>query len=277
MFPCRFALTRAAPIVRGSCPIFGHVSRMSSGNVPGSSGENLFYFAVVGGATIGAGIYVYRTLCRDAARYQDRVSTLGTRAEAYFVPKPWPPKYDVAAAQELDNSESHVNDETGEVEAVHVSTTQLEETAVPEEPEPSAPQAEEESLPRAQEGGKPHEEETSSYTSADEAIAPHELGQVSTAIVQEATPSNDDGPSDELTGDTVPESVEDSSSAEQVTLSHEPVQSTEATHSNYERPNEESISDAVPESAEDSSSEEQVTLRHEPFQSTEETTSSTAS
>ncbi|XP_060102727.1 protein MGARP-like isoform X2 [Heteronotia binoei] len=64
---------------------------MSSGSVPGSSGENLIYGLFVVGAA-GAGIfYAYKVILSDHARYNERIEQIQQRNTEEWKPRPWPP------------------------------------------------------------------------------------------------------------------------------------------------------------------------------------------
>nr|XP_033795221.1 protein MGARP isoform X2 [Geotrypetes seraphini]XP_033795231.1 protein MGARP isoform X2 [Geotrypetes seraphini]XP_033795240.1 protein MGARP isoform X2 [Geotrypetes seraphini] len=52
---------------------------MSSSSVPGSSGESMIYYLIVGVSVAGAGSYIYRTLHSDRARYTDRINCMEER------------------------------------------------------------------------------------------------------------------------------------------------------------------------------------------------------
>ncbi|XP_062992497.1 protein MGARP isoform X2 [Elgaria multicarinata webbii] len=95
MYLCRVAwqtvasrLARAAPLLRGHVPF----RQMSSGNVPGSSGENMIYYLFLFGAATTGGIYAYRTVTSDKARYNERINDMQQRNTAEWKPKPWPPQ-----------------------------------------------------------------------------------------------------------------------------------------------------------------------------------------
>ncbi|XP_053315434.1 protein MGARP [Spea bombifrons] len=91
MHLCRTAWQKLAPLAsgRGIISLFrnGPVRQMSSTSVPGSSGSALPYYLLTGVAVTGGGIYVYRTLARDRARFQDRHSYIDSRQKADLVPR----------------------------------------------------------------------------------------------------------------------------------------------------------------------------------------------
>ncbi|XP_042323423.1 protein MGARP [Sceloporus undulatus] len=82
------------PVLRGHAPF----RQMSSGSVPGSSGENMIYYLIVVGAASAGGFYAYRTVTSDKARYNERVEDIQQRSTSEWKPKPWPP-------QSLENEE----------------------------------------------------------------------------------------------------------------------------------------------------------------------------
>ncbi|XP_028599666.2 protein MGARP [Podarcis muralis] len=97
----------AAPFVRGHAPF----RQMSSGSVPGSSGENFIYYLLVAGAAAAGGFLAYRTVTSDKSRYNERISDMQQRTVAEWKPKPWPP-------QSLENDETEANETTDASEEV---------------------------------------------------------------------------------------------------------------------------------------------------------------
>nr|XP_056711813.1 protein MGARP [Euleptes europaea] len=93
--------SRAAPLLRGHVPF----RQMSSGNVPGSSGENLIYYLFVVGAASAASFYAYKTVTSDKTRYNERIEEIQRRNTAEWKPKPWPP-------QSLENDETETKEVT---------------------------------------------------------------------------------------------------------------------------------------------------------------------
>ncbi|KAM4696758.1 apoptosis-inducing factor 1, mitochondrial [Rhinophrynus dorsalis] len=55
----------------------------STSRVPRPENERTLYALIVGVSTIGAGIYVYRTLCRDRARFNERTTYLSLSKQTY--------------------------------------------------------------------------------------------------------------------------------------------------------------------------------------------------
>ncbi|XP_061440936.1 protein MGARP isoform X3 [Rhineura floridana] len=81
-------LTRAAPFLRGHVPF----RPMSSGSVTGSSGQKFIYYLIVIGAAGGGGLYAYKTVTSDNARYKKRLDNMQQRSTAEWKPKSWPPQ-----------------------------------------------------------------------------------------------------------------------------------------------------------------------------------------
>ncbi|KAM9331486.1 protein MGARP [Gastrophryne carolinensis] len=82
MQSCRSAWQRLAPLTqRGTTALvrYAPVRQMSASSVPGSSGSSLPYYLFVGVAMTGAGVYVYRTLSSDRARYSERHEYIETQ------------------------------------------------------------------------------------------------------------------------------------------------------------------------------------------------------
>lgn len=87
MHLCRNAWQKLAPLThRGAAALLRNASarQMSSGSVPGSSGEALPYYLLVGVAFAGGGFYAYRTVSRDKARFQDRHDYINTQLKPAF-------------------------------------------------------------------------------------------------------------------------------------------------------------------------------------------------
>ncbi|XP_054845789.1 protein MGARP isoform X2 [Eublepharis macularius] len=111
-------LARAAPLLRGQVPF----RQMSSGSVPGSSGENVIYYLCVVGATTAGGFYVYKTINSDKTRYNERIEDIQKRSTAEWKPKPWPPESlesDETETKEVTDANEEAKDAaTEETEAV---------------------------------------------------------------------------------------------------------------------------------------------------------------
>ncbi|XP_018098794.1 protein MGARP [Xenopus laevis] len=97
MYLCRTAWQKLAPVARNSGAAAALLRdaparQMSSGSVTGSSGSSLPYTLFVCAAVAGGGIYVYSTLTRDQARFQDRHEYINSRPKPEIATKPWPPQ-----------------------------------------------------------------------------------------------------------------------------------------------------------------------------------------
>ncbi|XP_074849392.1 protein MGARP isoform X1 [Carettochelys insculpta] len=66
--------------------------QMSSGSVPGSSGENLIYYLCAGVVSAAGLFYGYRTVISDKKRYNERIQAIQQSNTAEWKPKPWPPE-----------------------------------------------------------------------------------------------------------------------------------------------------------------------------------------
>nr|XP_015207225.1 PREDICTED: apoptosis-inducing factor 1, mitochondrial isoform X2 [Lepisosteus oculatus] len=58
----------------------------ASSGVPGSGGQNLLYYLLVGGSVLGAGAYVYNIIQGDKRRFQERMSKLAARPSQETAP-----------------------------------------------------------------------------------------------------------------------------------------------------------------------------------------------
>nr|XP_034967674.1 protein MGARP [Zootoca vivipara] len=113
----------AAPFVRRQAPF----RQMSSGSVPGSSGENIIYYLLVAGATAAGGFLAYRTISSDKARYNERISDMQQRTAAEWKPKPWPPQEnDETEANETIAASEEVKDAVEETAAVTTGESEVE-------------------------------------------------------------------------------------------------------------------------------------------------------
>ncbi|XP_075050855.1 protein MGARP [Mixophyes fleayi] len=83
MYLCRSTWQRLAPLThRGAAAALlrnAPVRQMSSSSVPGSTGEALPYYLFLGAALTGGGVYLYRTLSSDKARFRDRHEYIQTQ------------------------------------------------------------------------------------------------------------------------------------------------------------------------------------------------------
>ncbi|XP_018420018.1 PREDICTED: protein MGARP-like [Nanorana parkeri] len=71
MLVCRSAWQRLVPLTqRAAVSLLRNapVRQMSASSVPGSSGEALPYYLLVGVTMLGGVVYAYRTVCNDRAR-----------------------------------------------------------------------------------------------------------------------------------------------------------------------------------------------------------------
>ncbi|XP_075786055.1 protein MGARP isoform X1 [Pelodiscus sinensis] len=111
-----------APLLRTPAPL----RQMSSGSVPGSSGENLIYYLFAGVACTAGGYYAYRTVTSDKKRYNERIHAIQQSNTAEWKPKPWPPQGD-----EMETAE--VTEES--MQATEVPTEEAEELTADESTE----------------------------------------------------------------------------------------------------------------------------------------------
>ncbi|KAM6076410.1 protein MGARP [Chlamydotis macqueenii] len=79
--------------------------QMSSGSVPGSSGENMIYYLLAGVAAFGGLFYAYRVVSSSRSRYIEHVNILHERAEERKN-KPWPSKGDEEETAEVTEAET---------------------------------------------------------------------------------------------------------------------------------------------------------------------------
>ncbi|CAJ0946789.1 unnamed protein product [Ranitomeya imitator] len=86
MHLCRNAWQKLAPLTqRGAAALLRTASaRQMSSSVPGSSGEALPYYLLVGVALAGGGFYAYRTVSRDRARFNERHEYINTQLKPAF-------------------------------------------------------------------------------------------------------------------------------------------------------------------------------------------------
>ncbi|XP_075704415.1 protein MGARP [Rhinoderma darwinii] len=99
MHLCRNAWQKLAPLTyRGAGALLRNASvRQMSSSVPGSSGEALPYYLLVGVAFAGGGFYAYRTVSRDKERFHERHEYINTQLKPALAdygrifPSPPPP------------------------------------------------------------------------------------------------------------------------------------------------------------------------------------------
>ncbi|CAH2301012.1 MGARP isoform X2 [Pelobates cultripes] len=148
----RAAWQRLATASRGTAALLRNAPtrQMSSASVPGSSGVALPYYLFVGVTFTGGGIYVYRTLNRDRARFQDRHNLLSRSKEE--------PELSAKGLEAEPNDVSEAIEEAAEsvtVEAVAVTVEDVTE----EESIQTASLEEEQPLIEEQETASPAVEE----------------------------------------------------------------------------------------------------------------------
>ncbi|XP_047665507.1 apoptosis-inducing factor 1, mitochondrial isoform X3 [Tachysurus fulvidraco] len=97
MFRCKTVWNKLAPAARASSslcrqtgkrallrndkrPAFAPQTHMSSGPL-GGGGENYIYYVLVGATCLGGGVYAYRTITGDSARYSERIKELEERSK----------------------------------------------------------------------------------------------------------------------------------------------------------------------------------------------------
>ncbi|XP_005284410.3 protein MGARP isoform X1 [Chrysemys picta bellii] len=144
MYVCRAAwqalaarlasVSSTATLLRKHAPL----RQMSSGSVPGSSGENLIYYLFAGVACTAGGYYAYRTITSDKKRYNERIHAIQQSNTAEWKPKPWPPQRDeLEIAEVTEASEQATEALTEEAEALTAdeSTEQNERSMVSTEAE----------------------------------------------------------------------------------------------------------------------------------------------
>ncbi|XP_077671372.1 protein MGARP isoform X2 [Eretmochelys imbricata] len=91
------SVSSTATLLRKHAPL----RQMSSGSVPGSSGENLIYYLFAGVACTTGGYYAYRTIKSDKKRYNERIHAIQQSNTAEWKPKPWPPQCDELETAEV--------------------------------------------------------------------------------------------------------------------------------------------------------------------------------
>ncbi|XP_051895752.1 protein MGARP [Pristis pectinata] len=95
MYLCRVAYHNLAPVAKISFSSgllrnvyrYGSIRQISSGGHGGSSGENMLYVLMVGGVFAGAGLYTYKVLHADKARYNDRIAEIMQHSKNEWKPK----------------------------------------------------------------------------------------------------------------------------------------------------------------------------------------------
>ncbi|XP_010283101.1 PREDICTED: protein MGARP, partial [Phaethon lepturus] len=79
--------------------------QMSSGSVPGSSGENMIYYLLAGVAAFGGLFYAYRIVSSSRSKYIEHMNILHERAEGRKN-KPWSSKGDEEETAEVTEAET---------------------------------------------------------------------------------------------------------------------------------------------------------------------------
>ncbi|KAM4706611.1 protein MGARP [Discoglossus pictus] len=143
MHLCRAAWQRLAPLAsrRGSTSLLqtAPLRQMSSGSVPGSSGDALPYYLFVGVSVAGGGFYLYRTLSRDRSRFEDRHEYLANRRKGNT--NIFPPHVYSNPLQGEEAETSIVSEEAAQavtVEAVAVAAEEAVEEVIEQETVPTA-------------------------------------------------------------------------------------------------------------------------------------------
>nr|XP_009927461.1 PREDICTED: protein MGARP [Haliaeetus albicilla] len=78
---------------------------MSSGSVPGSSGETMIYYLLAGVAAFGGLFYAYRIVSSSRSKYIEHLNILQERAEGRK-DKPWSSKGDEEETAEVTEAET---------------------------------------------------------------------------------------------------------------------------------------------------------------------------
>ncbi|KAM6346423.1 protein MGARP [Podargus strigoides] len=79
--------------------------QMSSGSVPGSSGENMIYYLLAGVAAFGGLFYAYRVVSSSRSKYIEHLNILHERAEGRKN-QPWSGKGDEEGTAEVTEAET---------------------------------------------------------------------------------------------------------------------------------------------------------------------------
>ncbi|XP_035759596.1 protein MGARP [Egretta garzetta] len=104
--------------------------QMSSGSVPGSSGENMIYYLLAGVAAFGGLFYAYRVVSSSRSKYIEHMNILHERAEGRKN-KPWPSKGDEEEMAEVTEAETA----TEEADAVAAAGPAAQDESVGVSPE----------------------------------------------------------------------------------------------------------------------------------------------
>ncbi|XP_073497896.1 protein MGARP [Phyllobates terribilis] len=214
MHLCRNAWLKLAPVTqRGAAALLRTASaRQMSSSVPGSSGEALPYYLLVGVALAGGGFYAYRTVSRDRARFNDRHEYINTQLKPAF--EDYESKSDKVEANAVSETiEAAVEAAIEEAVAEEVTEQESVPSAAPEQE--SAPNAapEQESAPDTA-----LEQESAPNTTPEQESSPD------AAPEQESAP--DASPEQESTPDAAAE--QESATVEQETTPIPPLEREQA-------------------------------------------------
>ncbi|KAL0994200.1 hypothetical protein UPYG_G00119150 [Umbra pygmaea] len=83
---CRHTARRAVLNNERRLPLVPQ-AHMSTG-APGSGGENILYYVLVGVTCVGGGFYAYRTIREDNKRYQERINEIASRSKRVVPEQP---------------------------------------------------------------------------------------------------------------------------------------------------------------------------------------------
>ncbi|XP_069834719.1 protein MGARP [Dendropsophus ebraccatus] len=152
MHLCRNAWQKLAPLThRGAAALLRNapVRQMSASSVPGSTGESLPYYLLVGVALASGGYYAYRTVSRDKARSHERHEFINTQLKPVF--EEYESKSDkVEASAVSETIEEAVESAIEEVAAEEEVTEQETAPAAPVEEETAAEAASASTEPEAE-------------------------------------------------------------------------------------------------------------------------------
>ncbi|XP_075607291.1 protein MGARP [Balearica regulorum gibbericeps] len=198
--------------------------QMSSGSVPGSSGENVIYYLLAGVAAFSGLFYAYRVVSSSRSKYIEHMNILHERAEGRKN-KPWSSKGDEEETAEVTEAETAteeadavapagpaaqdesagISPETGgendlpapdaspaveeaQQEAAANSEAAAAQETVSEVLDVAASSAHEENLESVKEGVASAAQEISDTSPRSQDVDAEELGQTSEVSVEEKTP-----------------------------------------------------------------------------------------
>ncbi|XP_040274394.1 protein MGARP isoform X2 [Bufo bufo] len=170
MLLCRNVWQKLAPLThRGAAAALlrnASVRPMSSSSVPGSSGEALPYYLLVAVTLTGGGIYAYRTLRRDKARFHERHEYINEQLKPAF--EEYETKSDKAEASAVSETieeaveaaiEETAAEEVTEQEAAPSATLEQEQAAAEDEAAPAPTEQEQEPAPSTEAASEQESEE----------------------------------------------------------------------------------------------------------------------